>query len=321
METAFTMSLVSFFIVAGFTITCGWLLVGRRDLVKERLSKYVNESAEPRMYEQVQRTEQKERKRRRLNVSSSFMIARVLDTEIEKAGLYLRSSEVLLSALVLCGAGVTVGLVLTQYGSVLAVALGLVGLSMPFMYIKLMQRKRRNMFSSQIVDAFGLISNSLKAGHSFFQAMGLASREMQPPIADEFGRVVKEVSIGVSVEEALTDMGERVDSDDLDLVITAVLIQRQVGGNLSEILDNIADTVRQRIQIKGEIKTLTAQGRISGLVIAVLPFILAMILYLMNPDYMSILFTHPMGKLMIAWVIISEIVGAVIINKIINIKV
>jgi tight adherence protein B len=116
-------------------------------------------------------------------------------------------------------------------------------------------------------------------------------------------------------------MRKRVESDDLDLVITAVLIQRQVGGNLSEILDTIAETVRERIRIKQEIRTLTAQGRISGLVIAILPFGLGLLLFSMNPEYMSVLFENPLGQLMIVVAVVSEIIGALIIKRIVNIKV
>jgi tight adherence protein B len=316
--TLLVMPIITFIGVTGVVMLIGLVIMRKTNKVKVRMDRYLGD---PKQAESVKRGEQKILKERRLKRRTTSTSNRRLETELEKAGLFLRSSEfILLSGFVsvLC---ITVGLVAQRGGLVFPFIFGVVGLCIPLIYIKILQGKRVAMFNSQIVDAFGLISNSLKAGYSFFQAMQYASTQMPSPIADEFARVVKEVNLGAETEDVLESMRKRVESDDLDLVITAVLIQRQVGGNLSEILDTIAETVRERIRIKQEIRTLTAQGRISGLVIAILPFGLGLLLFSMNPEYMSVLFENPLGQLMIVVAVVSEIIGALIIKRIVNIKV
>lgn len=310
--------LVTFVGVTGLVMLLGFVIVRRSSHVKVRLDRYLGNSRPTETNERKVQKASKERKPKRRASSTSN---NRLEIELEKAGLFIRSSEFLLLSAFACIACVMVGFLVQSGGLVIPFFLGIIGLCMPLLYVRTLQGKRLALFNSQIVDALGLISNSLKAGYSFFQAMQYASTQMPSPIADEFARVVKEVNLGAETEEVLESMRRRVDSDDFDLVITAVLIQRQVGGNLSEILDTIAETVRERIRIKQEIRTLTAQGRVSGLVIAVLPFALGLLLYSMNPGYMSILFEHPVGRLMIAIAVVSEIIGALIIRRIVNIKV
>jgi tight adherence protein B len=198
---------------------------------------------------------------------------------------------------------------------------GLLGFLGPLGYLKLKQQKRLQKFNSQIGDALVLISNSLKAGYGFMQAVEMVAKEMNPPIQTEFVRVMQEVNLGATTEEALVRLTERIASNDLDLVITAMLIQRQIGGNLAEILDNISHTIRERIRIAGEVKTLTAQGRLSGLIIGALPVGLAVFLLLLNPKYMMELFTDPRGQMMVGYAVVAELIAIVIIKKIITIKV
>jgi len=169
-------------------------------------------------------------------------------------------------------------------------------------------------------DALGLVANSLRTGYGFMQALDMVSREMPAPIAPEFGRVLKEMNLGLSTEDAMSNLTTRVNSDDLNLVITAVLIQRQVGGNLAEVLDNIANTIRERVKLKGEVQTLTAQGRISGMIIGGLPFALGVFIYVINPGYMQVLFTNPMGKIVLGVAFVSQVFGMLIIRKIVDIK-
>ncbi|NTW06059.1 MAG: secretion system protein, partial [Peptococcaceae bacterium] len=181
--------------------------------------------------------------------------------------------------------------------------------------------RRLNKFNLQIGDALVVIANSMRAGYSFLQSMDLVRKELPPPISIEFNRVFQEMTLGISTEESLNNLNSRLKSDDLDLVITAVLIQRQVGGNLAEILDNIASTIRERVRIKGEIKTLTAQGKISGIIIGILPVLLAVALSLISPDYLMLLLTDPLGRAMLISAVIMEIAGILIIKRIIDIKV
>ena len=161
-------------------------------------------------------------------------------------------------------------------GNPLALLVGaLIGFILPRFWLGRRKSGRLNAFNKQLPDTITLIANALRAGSSFLQAMELVVRESRPPISAEFGRVIREVNLGLPFEHALENMVRRVQSDDLELMATAISIQHQVGGNLAEILDSIAYTIRERIRIKGEIRTLTAQQRLSGYVVAVLPIGLA----------------------------------------------
>jgi tight adherence protein B len=205
--------------------------------------------------------------------------------------------------------------------SLCAVVVGTVGWFIPSIVVKSKIKRRIKYLNEQLSDAIVLISNSLKAGYSFFQATDILAREMTGPISEEFTSLQKEINLGVTTEKALENLVERVASDDLELVITAVLIERQVGGNLSEILDNISSTIRERVKIKGEVKTVTAQGRLSGWIISLLPPGLGVILYLMNPKQMSVLFTDPMGIAIVVFSVMMELIGIYIISKIVKVEV
>lgn len=242
-----------------------------------------------------------------------------LELELQKADLPLKGSEMAMVMILFGGFGILLGLVVVGFLGLLIG--GIIGYLSPMIFIRIKQRKKLTLFNQQINDCLTLISNSLKAGFSFFQAVDLVSKEMQAPIATEFGRVLKEINFGASTEEALIDMVERVGSDDLDMVIQAVLIQRQVGGNLAEVLDTISQTIRERIRIQAEIKTLTAQGRMSGLIIGLLPVGLGMMMMMINPDYFELLWTTTLGKMMIGLAVLLEIIGGLVIRKIVNIRI
>lgn len=199
--------------------------------------------------------------------------------------------------------------------------MAVIGWLTPLILLNRNIRKRIKTINNQLGDTIAVLSNSLKAGHSFFQAVDSVSRELNGPVADEFAKLQKEISLGVNTETALENMVNRVGSDDLELMVTAVLIQRQIGGNLAEILDNISDTIRQRIRAKGEIKTLTAQGRMSGWIISLLPFFLAIAVSIISPQQMKTLISSPIGILMIVIALIMESMGILFVRKIINIEV
>lgn len=168
-----------------------------------------------------------------------------------------------------------------------AVILAAIGLAAPPMVLRFRERRRSRRFGDQLGDVLILLSNALKAGYSFPQAMASIARSAPPPTSEEFARATREVQLGVTTDAALSHMVNRIRSDDLDLVVTAVQIQRVVGGNLAEIFDNIAFTIRERIRIKGEIKTLTAQARASSFIITGLPIGLGLILEAINPQYIA----------------------------------
>lgn len=245
---------------------------------------------------------------------------RSVEIELAKADIPLRGEEfILINILSGIIPAVLLGVIFTNVA--LAIVICIAGLIIPRMIIKVAKQKRVVRFNNQIGDALVIMSNSLRAGFSFLQSMEMVSKEMPSPIADEFSRTLREMNFGTPTEESMTNLAKRIDSDDLDLVVTAVLIQRQVGGNLSEVLDNISHTIRERIRIKGEIKTLTAQGRMSGMIIGFLPLGICAILFVINPSYMMTLFTNVVGLFIVGVGIISQMIGLFIIKKVVDIEV
>jgi len=168
----------------------------------------------------------------------------------------------------------------------------IIGFFIPRFYVKRQQRVRLNKFNDQLSDMLNLMVNGLRAGYSVMQALEAVSRELPAPISDEFHRVVQEMQIGIPMEKALENLLRRIPSDDLDFVITAINVQREVGGNLSEILDNISFTIRERVRIKGEIRVMTAQVRTSGTVLSLIPVFLTMALWFISPEYIGTFFTE-----------------------------
>ena len=204
----------------------------------------------------------------------------------------------------------------------------LLGAFMPRMYLKRRQGKRLNEFNKQLPDTINLLANSLRAGSSFLQGIEMVSREGRPPISTEFERVLREMNLGVSMAATLDNLVRRVASEDLELMVTAIAIQSQVGGNLATVLDAIAFTIRERVRIKGEIKTLTAQQRYSGYVITGLPVALGGLLALISPSYMGPMFEKPpemfglpMGIVLFIIGGISMAIGGLLIRKVVDIKV
>jgi len=195
------------------------------------------------------------------------------------------------------------------------------GGAIPRLWLKSAQKKKRSQFNNQLADALLVLANSLRAGFSLLQAMEMVSQEMPNPISGEFHLALREMTYGTATETALIHLSERVGSDVLDLLVTAMLIQRQAGGNLAEVLLNIHATIQDRLRIQQEIKTLTAQGKMSGYVIAALPFGIAAVLSVSNPSYLSVLFTNPIGWAMLAGGLISQFIGFLIIRKIITIEI
>ena len=246
--------------------------------------------------------------------------SRTVEHKLVQAGLPLKGSEF---AAICCGTpvlGAILGYVLSGGKVSVGVAGVMLGYLLPRIFLSLKIKQRAKAFNLQLADALILVANSLRTGYSFLQAVELVSREMAPPISAEFAKMLKEMNLGVTTEDAMNNLAKRIDSDDLDLVVTSVLIQRQVGGNLAEVLDNIAGTIRERLKVKGEIKTLTAQGRMSGLIIGFLPFALALAIYLLNPGYLLTLFTHPVGKMLLMMSFAGMVVGFFWIRKIVNIE-
>ena len=198
--------------------------------------------------------------------------------------------------------------------------LAAVGAFLPILFVKIKKGRRIKNFESQLGDTLIMMCNGLRSGFSFQQAMENVANDMPAPIGIEFGRVCNEIRYGATMEEALSNMVDRVKSPDLMLVVSAVLIQRTTGGNLSEILTTISQTIRDRIKIKGEISSITAQGRMSDMIIGALPICIAVVLMVINPDYMSTFFTTSTGKIMLAVSVVMEILGFFAIRKVVTIE-
>ncbi|MEX2425765.1 MAG: type II secretion system F family protein [Thermomicrobiaceae bacterium] len=205
-------------------------------------------------------------------------------------------------------------------GVLVGLGVGVLGWMAPHWYVSSTATKRASRFNDQLGDTIGMMANSLRAGYSLLQTMELASRETPEPMCIEFRRVVREVGLGISPQMAMQHMLERVPSEDLDLLVTAINIQHEVGGNLAQILDVMGETIRERVRIKGEIQVLTSQGRISGYVITALPIGVAVFLYVINPEYIGGLFVWPWICLPILGVILMGI-GFIAMRKIVEIEV
>lgn len=250
--------------------------------------------------------------------------AAAIQRDLARANLRLTVSEYLLIHVGAVAAGALVGLLVG--GAPAATALAVLGFYGPRVVVALAQRRRMKAFGDQLADTLMLMSNSLRAGYSLLQSMEAVSREAPQPTAEEFGRVVREVGLGLSPEEALVNLHRRLPSDDLDLMVTAINVQHEVGGNLAKIFDTLSETIRERTRITGEIKTLTAQQRLGGYVVAALPLVLAAGLFLMNPEFMMPLFSSETVVCMPAFVMpiiagVMMVAGFFAIQRIVAIEV
>lgn len=296
---------------------------GTQLLVNERLRKY---TSVPRflIVSTGQRTHHKFNWRTWFRNASKIFATRsytrIIEQELIRADLPLRGEEfMLLILLTSLLPPLLFWLISANLG--LALITGIAGFLGPMLWLRTAKSQRIETFNRQMGDALTVMTNSLRAGYSFLQSLDMVAREMSAPIADEFTLVIREINLGATTEEALYNLNERVPSIDLDLLVTAVIIQRQIGGNLAEIIDNISRTIRERIRIQGEIRTLTAQGRISGLIIGLLPVVVITILLMINPGYIGVLFTDPWGLKILIIGLVSELLGIFFIRQIINIKI
>lgn len=243
-----------------------------------------------------------------------------LDLMMIQAGLPLLGKEYVAIA---GGLAVLVFLVTAVAGRSLVTGL-LGGILTVFGAVIFLQRRisrRKEAFERQLADCLTLVSNSLRAGFSFLQTMEIISREMQPPMSTEFANVMRNTSLGRTMEDALQEMDQRVGNEDFSLVITAVLIQQQVGGNLATILDTIRETISERIRLRREVGTLTAQGKFSGLVLTCIPVALGLFFAVTSPEYLKPLLTTSIGKMAIGAAVVMEIIGYLIISRIVDIKI
>lgn len=305
-----------------FVLGVDLLRVSNRNSIASRIKKVTGEDAGAKKNKKFSK-ERRNLWREILAWAGDFSITRRLggkiDKKLEEADILLRGSEFIVIVVVISVAAILLTFTVTLKPFV-SIIIGVVVALIPFMIVDSARNKRLIAFNGQISDALNIMSNSLRSGFSFVQSMDMVRKELPNPIKKEFDRTITEINLGTSTEKALENLSKRVNSDDLELVVTAVLIQRQVGGNLAEVLDNIAGAVRERIRIKREIKTLTAQGRISGMIIGFLPMFLAIFLFLSNPSYLMELFTNKTGLIMVTLAVLGQFSGLMIIKKIVDIE-
>ncbi|MCH8241206.1 MAG: type II secretion system F family protein [Planctomycetes bacterium] len=254
------------------------------------------------------------------SIVGKFKFVPKLQTMLDQADLDWSAAQVLLN---LSGGAVliTVALIVFKIHPVLALGCGVSVLLLPMMWINFRRAKRLRKITSQLPDVFDMMSQALRAGHALGGAVQIIYEQMPPPIATEFAQVYHEQNLGVRIEDALQSMADRVDSLDVRFFVTAVVIQRQTGGDLAEVLDNISNVIRERIELAGLVRGLTAEGRLSGWVLFVLPFIVFGATMYLNPDYGSMLFDDPMGRILLMVAAGMQLMGIFMIRWIVNIKV
>lgn len=201
-----------------------------------------------------------------------------------------------------------------------ALSLAVVGFLLPRFYVHFRANRELNKFNSQLEEMITLTANSLRAGFGLLQSLEFSSQQLSPPMSTELTRVVRDTSMGATLEQALVSLGERMFSHDLQIIITAILIQRESGSNLSEVLDHVAKTIRERDRMRGEVSTLTAQKKLSGYVVGALPFGLAVIFFVSDPEYMSLLWTTGLGQILLFVAIALDVMGILWIRRIVNIE-
>jgi tight adherence protein B len=254
-----------------------------------------------------------------------------VEENLARADIPMRPTEYLLLRGVLVAVGYLIGRYGLGYlhsGLILAFA----GFIAPIMFVRVHQNRRRSKFVRQLADALMLLTNSLRSGYGFLKGLELVAKEMGDPISKELNRMLREVNLGTTVDDALLNLGRRVNSQDMDIVIGAYLVQKDVGGNLTEIMEKVAETIRERLRIQGDVRVLTTQGKLSGFIVGLMPFVVFLILILSAPDYFSVMFGPPimghflgydipMGVLMMVGAVTWQLIGAYMIYKIVSVKV
>jgi len=251
---------------------------------------------------------------------SKVNFAAVMDQRLRQADMKMPVGTFLLISLVLFFVGVVAGRIL-HWPYILALFLGIVLFAVPNLVVDIKRRHRLKRFMNYFPETLEMFARSLRAGHSFTGAIQLVAQEMPDPIAPEFMKVFEEQNLGIPLRQALIGMTDRVDILDVKFFVTAILIQRETGGNLAEIIDKIAYVIRERFRVQGQLKIFTAQARLSGGILSLLPIGVAGLIGILNPEYLKPLFLERAGRIMIAIAVILQVLGMLAIRKIIRIKI
>lgn len=253
-------------------------------------------------------------------VLARLQIVTKLQRVLDQADVEWSASKLLIN-LSLISVGTTSIMLLLKLSPISSLAVGAGILLLPIMFLVRKRKKRIRRMMEQLPDVFDLMGQALKAGHSLASAIQLVSEQLPDPIAKEFAQVFHEQNLGIKIEEALLNMANRIDQMDVRFFVTAVLIQRQTGGDLAEVLEKISKVIRDRIQLFGMVQALTAEGRLSGWVLLVLPILVFFVSLVVNPEYARTLLDTPPGRIMLGAAIAMDLMGLAMIKKIVNIKV
>jgi tight adherence protein B len=221
----------------------------------------------------------------------------------------------------LIGLGCVAGVIILKAPLPVYPIAAIAGSSAPLMYVMWRRKQRITLFSAQLPDALELMASSLRSGNTIQSSMQIIAEELMPPISREFANVSESIRLGIPVEQTLDELAARVKNPDLEFFVTAVAMQRTCGGDLSEILDKIGWLIRERFHLQGQVQALTGEGRMSGAVLMALPVVLFIAVYTLNPDYVMMLFTEPLGRKMLGGAIFMQLLGAYVIKRIIDIKI
>ena len=243
-----------------------------------------------------------------------------LDRLLQQANVQYRLGVFILLTIILALTGFFAGFLITgNYVLSIIIAPSLSGI--PFFYLCLKKKKRMEKFQRQLPEGLELIARSLKAGHSFPSGMKLAADEFDDPLGPEFGETLNEINFGVSVPDALKNLADRIDCPDLKFFVISVILQRETGGNLAEVIESLAYIIRERFKLHGRIKILAAEGKLSAIILVALPFLIIIVIRFLNPDYINTLFSEPAGRIMAGIAAFMMVLGILVMKKMVNIKV
>lgn len=300
-----------------YFLVLNYMPVSGKDIVKDRVAKYFTSKGIDDIQDQV--IKEKIEKNKLNKSKKGKIVSKEFAEYLAMSGIKLNASE-----FIYAWAGATfiplVLILLLGGNAITASGISIIGFVIPPFWVQKERKKRQQEFNKQLGESLVIMNNCIRAGFSFQQAMESIASDMPAPISTEFGKTIREMHYGVSQKDALNHMVERVKNRDLDLLVSAILTSAQVGGNLSDILEIIASTLRDRIRIKQEVRVLTAQGRVSGIVIGLLPVFILLALMVINPEYFALFFTTKTGKIMLAVSAVMEAIGFAVINKIVDIE-
>ena len=289
------------------------------DTPKQRVKTRLDHLAENVELEYIHDAVLNEKKKRRKAKVKPQLVSRRFEDSLAMSGIHISAQEyVMLWICLTLGPGLVGVLLNMELVAVLGICV--IGFAIPPIMVQRSRAKQQQLFNKQLGESLTIMSNCMRSGYSFQQAMHSISREMPPPVSTEFGRVVREMNYGATLEQALHHMSQRVNSKDFDLLISAVITSAQVGANLSEILDTISETVTDRIRIREEVRVFSAQGRMSGIIIGLLPVVVILFLLILNPSYLTDFIRHPLGKGLLISSVFLEGIGFFLINRIVDIK-